>query len=209
MFLGYFGTHTRRLAPSQPPYPPRNKPLKFIFDLRLTNLYFLIHYVLAVWGRYLYARTMNMNGHRPRPFTLLALSPQGSLEGQIPRSAVSLSNLFPFIRFRTLCTQRSTRNPFPLNHFRTLSRATEGWGSSALSVATRLPRLPRSAKGPSRGHSPLTNPPLTSLECAVARTRSRNSSRMRSSEKKWGGGGCLPNARPAGCELLKIGRAHV
>ena len=36
------------------------------------------------------------------------------------------SNPFPFIRFRTLCGQRTTHNPFPLNHFRTLSRATEG-----------------------------------------------------------------------------------
>ena len=31
---------------------------------------------------------------------------------------------------------------------------------------------------------------LTPLECAVTKRRSRNSFRMRSSEKRWGGGGC-------------------
>lgn len=56
----------------------------------------------------------NMNGHRPILQDL--------------RSASSRSNLFFFIRFRTLCTPRSAFNPFGINNFRTLSRATEGAG---------------------------------------------------------------------------------
>ena len=37
------------LTPFQPPpYTPRNKPFRFIFDLSLTYFYFVIHYVLAV-----------------------------------------------------------------------------------------------------------------------------------------------------------------
>ena len=55
-----------------------------------------------------------MNGHRP----LHSSSP----------SAVSSSNLFFFTHFRTLGPQRGTLNPFVINHFRTLSRATEGRG---------------------------------------------------------------------------------
>lgn len=59
---------------------------------------------------------MIRNGHRP---TI-----------QIPPSALSSSNAFLFISFRTLWTQWSTRKSFPLNHFRILSHAMEGWGAS-------------------------------------------------------------------------------
>ena len=57
---------------------------------------------------------MILNGHRTLHCT--------------PARGVSSSNLFLFMRFRTLCPQRGTPNPFVINHFRTLSRATEGRG---------------------------------------------------------------------------------
>lgn len=47
-----------------------------------------------------------------------------------PSGVMCLSNAFVFFQFRTLWPQRGTRNPFSINHLRTLSHSTEGGGVS-------------------------------------------------------------------------------
>ena len=63
-----------------------------------------------------------MNGHRP------VLSKHSTFQPYNVQTFFP-SNPFAFMRFRTLYAQRSARNSFPLNHFRTLSHAMEGWGN--------------------------------------------------------------------------------
>lgn len=58
------------------------------------------------------------------------MSRRRALENLSP--GVYSSNGFVFKQFRTLFLQWSTFNPFAINHFRTLSRATEGWGCEGL-----------------------------------------------------------------------------
>ena len=59
-----------------------------------------------------------------------------------PLRVVCFSNAFVFFQFRTLWPQRSTRNPFSINHFRTLSRAKEGGGMCSALIPNPEPLLP-------------------------------------------------------------------
>ena len=88
------------------------KNIWFTLDL------FLLYGILSLgrWGRYWCAQLMTMNGHRNLDNT--------------PQRDVSLSNVFPFISFRTLYAQRSVSKPFTFYHLRTLSHSTEGQGIS-------------------------------------------------------------------------------
>ena len=97
------------------------------------------------WGRFLCALMTITNGHRLFNFT-------PCFEGNDPPYAMSSSNFFPFNHLRTLCAQRSTRNPFGINRLRTLSRATEG-------VSLPLPFQP---------FAPRFEVPVNPLECALS-----------------------------------------
>src|SRR5579859_508378 len=154
------------------------------------------------WGRPWCAQRKIMNGHH------LLLSTT-SFEAHDPPHTMGLVNLFLFNKFRTCVRDRIALNSFRFMHLRTTPIATEGWGRSVLSASHQLAL---SCEG-----SRITSHPLSSLECAVPRfralsalkcavtkTRSRNSFRMRSYEKRWGGGSecsLIPNG-PAGAAFV-------
>lgn len=95
-------------------------------------------------------------------------------------------NLFPFIHFHTLCAQRSARNSFCINHFRSLFRATEGWGSSPFCTSHQS-RITSRVALTSLECAVTRFRAVTSLECAVTKTSPRKPFRMRRSIKRWGG----------------------
>ena len=127
------------------------------------------------------------------------MSPRRPLPNILKR--VCRSNAFPFIGFRTLCTQRRTRKPFPINRFRTLRRATEG------GVASRFPFSLLRFLSPPNPFRMRTYKQTACFARFWPKLPSRNSFRirtyknfackpfrMRSSEKRWGEGASISNA---------------
>lgn len=176
--------------------------------MRFTLDLFLLCDILCSgrWGKYLCARTKQMNGLRPP-----LLHPTKDRRLSVLFSSTSKSSSTHHMH------DRNTLNPFYFMRLRTTFIGTEGWGGSTTSHfkyhlnsrslpsrrmrAGILPSLPLSAVNCqplalSAGEtSTLLNPlecavtgfsSLSTLECAVTKTRSRNSFRMRSYEKRWG-----------------------
>ena len=101
-------------------------------------------------------------------------------------TAVFRLNPFAFMKFRTSSAQRTTRNSFPINRFRTLSRATaERRPFLVLSLATR--------HSPARRGGPLATalaPATSRLESAFANRGVCNSFGMCIYENCRGGAYC-------------------
>src|SRR5690348_13508265 len=118
-----------------------------------------------------------------------------------PSIALSLSNTFLFMGFRTLCPQRSTATPLQSTVCALFPVQRRGRGSNSSPNLQTLQRVTFK-----RSLSPLECAVpgfrrVTPLKCAVAKTRSRNSFRMRSSEKRWGEGNRPSQRSPMKGEL--------